>query len=155
MTDHNKTNDKARFNQLLMGAVDHELTATEWNEFNRLIEKNSEFRKEWQQYKKLKEVTQAMKLKTPPKEVWDNYWMNTYNKIERGIAWIIFSIGAIILITYGLFKAVESIIADPQLVGIIKFGIISVLLGLVILLVSVAREKLIIRKSDPYKEIQR
>lgn len=155
MTDHNKTNDKARFNQLLMGAVDHELTATEWNEFNRLIKMNSEFRKEWEQYKKLKEVTQAMKLKTPPKEVWDNYWMNTYNKIERGIAWIIFSVGAIILITYGLFKAVESIIADPQLVGIIKIGIIAVLLGVVILLVSVAREKLIIRKSDPYKEIQR
>ena len=155
MTEHNKTNDKARFNQLLMGAVDHELTATEWDEFNHLIENDSEFRKEWQQYKKLKEVTQAMKLKTPPKEVWDNYWMNTYNKIERGIAWIIFSIGAIILITYGLFNAVESIIADPQLVGIIKFGIIAVLLGLVILLVSVAREKLIIRKSDPYKEIQR
>ena len=155
MTDHNITNNKERFYQLLMGAVDHELTASEWNEFNQLTENNSEFRKEWEQYKKLKEVTQAMKLKTPPKETWDNYWMNTYNKIERGIAWIVFSIGAIILITYGLFKAVEAIIADPQLEGIIKIGIIAVLLGLVILLVSVAREKLIIRKSDPYKEIQR
>jgi len=155
MTDHNITNNKERFYQLLMGAVDHELTASEWNEFNQLTENNAEFHKEWEQYKKLKEVTQAMKLKTPPKETWDNYWMNTYNKIERGIAWIVFSIGAIILITYGLFKAVEAIIADPQLESIIKIGIIAVLLGLVILLVSVAREKLIIRKSDPYKEIQR
>ena len=155
MTDHDKTHNNERFYQLLMGAVDQELTSSQLKEFNHLVETDAGFRKEWEQYKKLKEVTQAMKLKSPPKEVWDNYWMNTYNKIERGIAWIVFSIGAIILITYGLFKAVEAIIADPQLEGIIKIGIIAVLLGLVILLVSVAREKLFIRKSDPYKEIQR
>jgi hypothetical protein len=155
MTDQDQTYNRERFYQLLMGAVDHELTSNEFNEFNHLVDNNPEFRKELEQYKKLKEVTQAMKFKSPPKEVWDNYWMNTYNKIERGIAWIIFSIGAIILITYGLFKAVEAIIADPQLEGIIKIGIIAVLLGLFILLVSVLREKLVIRKSDPYKEIQR
>jgi hypothetical protein len=155
MTEHEKTYNRERFYQLLMGAVDHELTSSELKEFNLMIEKNPDFRKEWEQYKKLKEVTQAMKFKSPSREVWDNYWMNTYNKIERGIAWIIFSIGAIILITYGLFKAVESIIADPQLQGIIKIGIIAVLLGLVILLVSVIREKLVVRKSDPYKEIKR
>jgi len=155
MTDHDKTYNKERFYQLLMGAVDHELTSIEMNEFNNLINTNPDFKKEWEQYKKLKEVTQAMKFKSPPKEVWDNYWLSIFNKIERGIAWIIFSIGAIILITYGLFKAVEAIIADPQLEGIIKIGIIAVLLGLVILLVSVAREKLFVRKSDPYKEIQR
>lgn len=155
MTDHEKTYNKERFYQLLMGAVDQELTSSELKEFNHLVETNVGFRKEWEQYKKLKEVTQAMKFKSPSKEAWDNYWINTYNKIERGIAWIIFSIGAIILITYGLFKAVEAIFADPQLEGIIKIGIIAVLLGLVILLVSVLREKLFIRKSDPYKEIQR
>lgn len=155
MTDHHENHDKERFHQLLMGAVDQELTASEWNEFNRLVETDPGFRKEWEQYQKLKEVTQAMKFKSPPKEVWDSYWMNTYNKIERGIAWIIFSIGAIILITYGLFKAVEGVIADPQLQGIVKIGIIAALLGVVILLVSVVREKLFVRKSDPYKEIQR
>jgi len=155
MTDHNSTSNKERSYQLLMGAVDQELTSSELKEFNHLIKTDPGFRKEWEQYKKLKEVTQAMKFKSPPKEVWDNYWLSIFNKIERGIAWIIFSIGAIILITYGLFKAVEAIIADPQLEGIIKIGIIAVLLGLVILLVSVAREKLFVRKSDPYKEIQR
>lgn len=155
MTDQPKNKGTERFYQLMMGAVDHELTPEEQHEFNQVVNSNSELRQEWEHYQKLKEVTRAMKFKSPPKEVWDNYWMNTYNKIERGIGWIIFSIGAIILITYGLFKAVESIIADPQLQGIIKIGIIGVLLGLVILMVSVLREKFFVRKSDPYKEIQR
>ncbi|MDZ7333078.1 MAG: hypothetical protein ONB31_13980 [candidate division KSB1 bacterium] len=155
MTNQQPKQTLERFNQLLMGAIDQELTPQEWNEFNQIVNSNRQLLKEWKHYKKLKEVARAMKFKSPPKEVWDNYWMNTYNKIERGIGWIIFSIGAIILITYGLFKAVESMIADPKLQGIIKIGIIAVLLGLVILLVSVIREKLFVRKSDPYKEVQR
>lgn len=147
--------DQERFQHLLMGAVDHELMAEEMREFEMLVQKYPEFQTEWTKYQHLKEVTQSMKFKSPKKEVWDNYWMHVYNRIERGIAWIIFSIGAIILITYGLFKAVEAVIADPQLESILKVGIIAIIAGVVILLVSVAREKLVIRQSDPYKEIQR
>ncbi len=97
-----------------------------------------------------------MKFKQPHTEVWDKYWVNIYNRIERGIAWIIFSIGCMILLTYGLFKAVESIIAEPQLEIIVKIGILAVIAGTVILLVSVARERLFIKKTDRYsKEVQR
>lgn len=155
MHDQVIARDQERFHSLLMGAVDNELTPVERREFQILIEKYPEFQTEWNKYQHLKEVTQSMKFKSPKKEVWDNYWMHVYNRIERGIAWIIFSVGAVILITYGLFKTVEAIIADPQLEGILKIGIIAVIAGIVILLVSVAREKLFVRKSDPYKEIQR
>lgn len=155
MTNSQQRQASERFYQLLMGAIDQELTQEQWHEFTQIIHSNPTFKTEWEHYQKLKEVTRAMKFKSPPQEIWDNYWMKTYNKIERGIGWIIFSIGAIILITYGLFKAVESIIADPNLQGIVKIGIFAVLLGMVILVVSVIREKLFVRKSDPYKEIQR
>ncbi|MBN2009162.1 hypothetical protein JW960_07435 [candidate division KSB1 bacterium] len=147
--------NRERFNILMMGALDNELSFSEKQEFEKLINEYAEFRTDWQEYKQLKEVTQSMKLKSPPDEVWDNYWMNVYNRIERGIAWIVFSIGAVILITYGLFKTVESIIADSQIETIIKIGIIALLGGLVLLVVSVFREKLRIRISDPYKEIKR
>ncbi len=76
MINHKNTGKKERFHQLLMGAVDHELSSPELSEFNQLVESNPDFRREWEQYKKLKEVTQAMKFKSPPTEVWDNYWMN-------------------------------------------------------------------------------
>ena len=155
MNDQNKTRDQERFQQLLMGALDNELPSDELLEFNVLVRQYPDFKTELEQYRHLKEVTQSMKFKSPKQEVWDSYWMKVYNRIERGIAWIIFSVGAVILITYGLFKAVEAIIADPQLELIIKIGIIAVLAGMVILFVSVIREKLFVRKSDPYKEIER
>lgn len=155
MTNKITKKEEERFHTLLMGVVDGELTLEERTEFDRLLNEYIEFKREWKQYQKLKEVTQTMKFNSPPPEVWDKYWVNIYNRIERGIGWIIFSIGCIILLTYGIFKAVESIIADPQLEGIVKVGIFAVIAGIVILVVSVLREKVFTRKTDPYKEIQR
>ncbi len=147
--------EKKYFQTLLMKAVDGELNLDEQTEFEEFVSKDGDCRQEWQQMKKLKEVTNSMNFKSLPTEVWDNYWVNVYNRLERGLAWILFSIGAIILLTYSGFKAVESIIADPQLAGILKAAILMVIGGSVILLVSVVREKLFTRKSDPYKEVQR
>jgi len=143
------------FQQLLMGAVDGELTPEQQLEFNQLIEAYPHLKDEWQEYAKLKEVVKTMKLKTPPDEVWDRYWLGVYNRLERGIGWILFSVGAIILITYGIYHFIETLIVDQQLSGIVKFGIIAVIAGVVILLISVAREKLIVRQKDPYKEVKR
>ncbi|MFQ5708646.1 MAG: hypothetical protein ACE5HO_14420 [bacterium] len=147
--------EQERFRHLLMKAVDGELADEDRAEFDRFIHTYPNLKKEWQQFKKLKEVTQTMKFKSPPGEVWETYWVNVYNRIERGFAWIILSLGCVILLTYGGFKAVESIIADPTLASIVKVGILLAIGGMVILLVSVVREKLFIRKADPYKEVQR
>ncbi|MBD3287380.1 hypothetical protein GF337_01135 [candidate division KSB1 bacterium] len=147
--------ERERFRILLMAKIDDELTTQESGELQQLLRTYPELEKEWNTYHKLKEVTNTMALKSPPKEVWDKYWINIYNRIERSIAWILVSIGAIILITWSLFRALESMLADTQLVPFVKIGILLALAGFVILIVSVLREKLIIRKTDPYKEIQR
>ncbi|MBM4176167.1 MAG: hypothetical protein FJ213_08340 [Ignavibacteria bacterium] len=144
-----------RLEELIVREVDGITNEDEKNELKNLLEKYPEFEKELLEQKKLKEVSSTMKIKNPSPEVFDSYWVRVYNRIERGIGWIIFSIGAVILITYGLFKFVEALINDSQLELIVKVGIIAILAGLVILLVSVIREKFTIRKSDKYKEVQR
>lgn len=147
--------EKKQFQILLMKAVDGELHEKERIEFNQFIDEYPECRLEWRQQKKLKEVTKVMKFRSPPEEVWDHYWVHVYNRLERKLAWIIFSIGFVILLTYGGLKGVEAIIADAQLAGIVKVGLILSIAGLVILLVSVLREKVFMFKRDPYKEVKR
>jgi len=149
------TADRERFEKLMMGALDSELTADEEKDFKTMLANDSDLRKEFEQYKKLKKATKAMKFKAPPPEVWDNYWLGVYNKMERGIGWLIFSIGAVILLTYGGFKMIEAVINDPGLAFIAKVGILLTIGGLAVLFVSVAREKFFTRKHDPYKEIIR
>ena len=149
------TADREKFQALMMRALDGELSAEQQREFERLLSDDKKLRTEFEKYKKLKEATSTMQFKSPPPEVWDNYWMQVYNRVERGIGWLVFSIGAIILLTYAGFTLVESVINDPGLAIIVKVGILLSVGGLAILFVSVAREKLFTRRHDPYREIQR
>ncbi len=97
-----------------------------------------------------------MKYKEPSDEVWQRYWSKIYNKLERGLGWILISIGAIILLFYGGFKAVESLIKDPTLAVFLKVAILVLLAGIVILFVSVVRERIFTYKKDKYaKEVKR
>ncbi|MBN1558791.1 hypothetical protein JW998_00975, partial [candidate division KSB1 bacterium] len=113
---------REKFERLMMGALDGELSKEERKEFNQMLAADKSLQKEFSQYKKLKQVTMDVKLASPPAEVWDNYWLGVYNRFERGIGWMVFSIGMVILMTYGGFKAVTAVINDPGLAFIVKVG---------------------------------
>src|SRR3989304_626021 len=98
---------------------DNVLSAEEKNEFEHLLNSNPELKNEFEEQKKIKEVLNKMKLRNPSRDVWDSYWMGVYNKIERGLAWIAISIGALIFFGYASFEAVNAFINDtttPRLV---------------------------------------
>jgi hypothetical protein len=144
-----------RFQTLLNKALDNILTDAEQIEFNGLLASSNEYIEEWNSLKHIKEITKIMKLKNPPEEVWDKYWLGIYSRLERGIAWILISIGAIVILIFGGFNAVESIIYDPTLAWFLKAAILMVITGGVFLFVSVVRERIFLRKTDKYKEIIR
>ena len=148
-------NLKDRFHILMMGEIDEELSPDEKAEFEKLLISNEEFKKEFDQYKKLKEVTTEMRFSSPPIEMWDGYWLNIYNRLERGIGWLLFSIGSIILLTFGGFKLVEALLMDSNISWIFKAGVLFIMGGLAVLLVSVIRERWFTFKRDPYKEVVR
>jgi len=143
-----------RFIYLIEKYFDGELSTDEKNEFDLLL-LDENLRGEFEEQKRIKEVLNKMKLKNPSAEVWDKYWLGIYNKVERGIAWIAVSIGFLILIIYGSIEAVEKFLADTQTPGIVKFGISALVIGGLILLFSVIREKLFTGTRDKYKEVQR
>lgn len=144
-----------RFQDLLTRALDGALSAEEQAEFDHLLASSPERQKEWNDHRKLKEIAMHMQFAKPPEETWNHYWFSVYNRIERRLAWILVSIGAMIVLFYGGFKAVESILADAHLPAFVRLAILVLLAGGVVLFVSVLREKLFTRKSDPYKEIER
>jgi hypothetical protein len=94
-----------------------------------------------------------MELKNPPKEMWQVYWSSVYNRLERRIGWILLSIGAIIMLFFGGYKAIVGIIEDPTIPMILKIGILAALGGLVILIVSIGRERIFVRQRERYKEV--
>jgi len=139
----------------IMAFIDKELSTKEMLEIKKLIDREKLYRDKYNELMKLKEVTSDMKFKKLPDMYWDEYWHHIYNRIERGISWILISIGAIIVIFFALWGFVNELITDQQLNPILKIGILILLLGAIILLISVIREKLMVRRLDKYREVER
>jgi ferric-dicitrate binding protein FerR (iron transport regulator) len=144
-----------RAQHLLMGGLDGELSAEEREELNRLLDADPSLRAEWKRLTRVKEVTKTMTMRTPPDEIWEDYWTSVYNRIERWVGWIFVSLGAIVLLSYVLWQAVQEFLADASLPGFVKIAVLITVVGVAALVVSVFREKLSLRRNDPYKEIQR
>ena len=137
-----------------MKAVDNELTSDEKREVDELIKNNEEFRNELEKFRMVKTETEKLRLKDPPIEKWDEYWTNIYYRFERNIAWVMLSISAVILISFAFYQiTIDLISAEMPL--FLKFAIFAGIIGFVILFVSVARERFVLRKSDKYKDIIR
>lgn len=140
---------------LLEKYLDDSASPEERKEFESLLSVNSELRENFEEQKRVKEVLKTMKLKNPAVEVWDSYWLNVYNKLERGIAWIAISIGLLILCAYAAIEFVNSFYINSSAPIIVKIGTTILVFGFLILLYTIIREKLFTYKYDKYKEIQR
>lgn len=147
--------DHQKIKELISSYYDGELDEEQKKQVKSHLKECSECRKEFEEMGKFEEVMSQMALKKLPKEAWQMYWTSVYNRLERGIGWILFSLGAIILLFFGGYKLVEGIIQDASVPLILKIGILSVLGGLVVLLVSLLREQLFVRKRERYKEIEK
>ncbi|MFQ5498345.1 MAG: anti-sigma factor family protein [Candidatus Zixiibacteriota bacterium] len=146
-------NDDIR--KLLSGFIDGELDDDQRMMVERELEQNSDLRRELEELQRLKETTDMMRYADLPDEVWDDYWSSIYRKTERGMGWIAFSVGAIILLGFGLFEGLSAMYADPTAPWWLKAGITGVGAGLVFLLVSYGRERLFVFKRDRYREVQK
>jgi len=144
-----------RFIYLNEKYLDSDITAEEKSELENLLASDSELKNEFDEQVRIKGVLTKMKLKNPSVEIWDSYWLGVYNKLERGLAWILVSLGAIILISFGTYEAVSEMLQDTSTPAAVKIGVTALLVGGLILLFSVIREKLFTYKRDKYKEIQR
>jgi hypothetical protein len=139
----------------MMGYVDNELTDERKREFEEHLAGCPQCTAELKQFEKLKAITDEVTLVEPEDRMWQDYWSGIYNRIERSIGWIVFSVAAILLIIYGGFKAIEELIGDPGVEMIFKVGLLVLIAGLAILFVSVLRERVYFWKRDRYRNVRR
>lgn len=139
----------------MMKQIDGEITPEEARQLTQFLEANPSYRKELETMSELKTETGKMKERLVPELAWEDYWRQLYNRLERGTGWILISLGAIVVLSYGIYHAMTALWQDNTMPLILKYGILAQIIGGAILLVSVVREKLLLRKHDRYKEIER
>ena len=143
------------YKDLMMAYLDNELDDDQRRTFEMHLASCVHCAKEMEEFKKLKQMTDSVTLVEPEDRVWDQYWNNIYNRAERGIGWVIFSVSAILLLIYGGFMAIESLIKDSTVSILLKVGLLALLGGLVILFVSVLRERIYFWSKDRYRDVRR
>ena len=139
----------------MMAFLDNELPESEIQLVKKHLEECTECIQKYKSLNKVKEITTEMKFKKLPEMYWDEYWSHVYNKIERGISWIFISIGVIIILTFAVWNALLKLLNDSEMSTFLKTGIFIFIIGMVILLVSIIREKLMVKKVDKYREVDR
>lgn len=139
----------------ISGYLDGELSDEERGRFERELRTDGVLAAEFERIRTLREVTASMRLKEFPDQVWDTYWSGTYNRLERGVGWILLSIGAMVLLAAGLYELAVTLLRDSVDPWWIRAAVGACVAGLAVLFVSVLRERLFARKSDPYREVRR
>jgi hypothetical protein len=148
-----------RTRSLLMAAVDDELSPEERRDLDALVARSADVRRELERMTRVKDVTISMTWKEPAVETWDRYWNNVYNRTERKIAWLLVLAGALVLSGWALWEAVPHLFSaiwnNATMPMPVRVAAVALILGLLLLVVSVIREQLTVRRNDPYKGVSR
>jgi len=141
--------------ELLAGYQDGELDPTQEEMVREHLSECEQCRAELARLDKVKEVTGKVQYKDLPLEVWEGYWQNLYRRIERGLGWILVSIGSIIMAGVGIWYLLQRYFLNPEVGLFNKIGVGALLVGGIFLIVSVVREQLFAYTRDRYREVRR
>jgi hypothetical protein len=136
--------------------LDGLMSSGEAREFERLIDENPGLKAELAAQKKIKEVADGMSLTRLPDQIWDEYWKGVYHQIERGSGWFFLSAGLIVLLAFGAYHLFADFLLNPVEPIFVRLGVAVAVLGTIILLVSIGRERYFARCHDRYeREVER
>lgn len=139
----------------MMAYLDNELNDEQKRAFEAHLASCPRCTEELEEFKRLKQITDGFELVEPEERLWQRYWGGVYNRIERGIGWVVFSVAGILLLIYAGFTAIENLIRDSSISVLLKVGLVALLVGLAILFVSVVRERIFFWSKDRYKDVRR
>ncbi|MEE9556152.1 MAG: zf-HC2 domain-containing protein [Candidatus Adiutricales bacterium] len=140
-----------KYQGLLMGLLDKELTPEETVEVNDHLTRCEACRKEYEQIREASGKIETVSFIEPQDEVLEQLWKFPYSRLTRNSGLFLVLGGVLLLIVYGIFEFLRS----GEEAVILKIGVVAVLIGCVILLLSVLRERIHTYKVDPYKEVKR
>jgi len=142
--------------QLMMKIVDGVASPEEQEAMAEAIQSNEGWEAELRAFKKIKEVTANMQFKELPDSYWSGYWKDVYRRTERTLAWTLMSIGLMITLGFFAYVGLSRFYSDPGISVALKIGVSLALSGGIIMIVSIARERLFARKHERYeKEVER
>lgn len=133
-----------------MRLLDREMSDKEKAQYEAHVRECEDCRRELKELGRIVELTDGLRLRSPDEEFWAGYWRSLSRRLERRTGFFLLAGGVLALSLFGLFKAVTS----PRFLTFQGIAMAAVLLGVIIVFLSVARERYHESKNDPYKGVQ-
>ena len=143
--------DCTEYKLLMMGLMDNELSPEEIADINQHMIRCETCRKEFDALSRTHTKLGSASFYGSPDDELDRIWKSPFSRFTRNAGILLVFTGWIILIIYSLFKIITSD-TEPVLPRIATLGII---IGFIVLLFTVLKDRIRAFKTDPYKEIKR
>lgn len=134
--------------ELMSGYLDNELDADQTARLETHLAQCPSCRDELEDMTLVVTAASTLTVDQPPEDVWDDFLGNVYARMERRLGWTLFWLGCAALGCFGLYEFF--IVSTSSSVAKLATG--STIGGIVVLFVSVLRQRLAIRKSDRYSK---
>lgn len=139
---------------LLTGYVDGELEAADRELVDAWLGADERAREELARLVRLKAFTDHLALREAPAEAWDGFSARPSVRAERSLAWSLLCLALLLLGIY-LAPRLLAFLTAGALPLLLRLGVLAAGGGLLVLLISVLRERVFARKHDRYDDVVR
>ena len=140
-----------KYQGLLMGLIDCELNPDEAKEVYDHLVRCASCRQAYDELKAASNKMESILPHQPSDEELESLWRAPYSRWTRLSGLILIMAGWIVLIGYIVFQYVVR--GETPLLP--RLAAVAVIIGFLVLLISLIRERIIKYKSDPYREVTR
>ena len=136
--------------ELLSGYIDGELTQGSRQRVELHIDSCAKCHQAYEDLVRLQHDVGKMSFDELSQSEWSTIMNDMTVRSSRGTGWLLFVVGTLIIVTYGAFQFA----VDDTVPALIKSSVAAIVLGIVLLLFSVLRQRLITSKTDKYRDVE-
>ena len=149
MTEHLRESEHV--GEMLSGFIDGELTQQGQQRVQLHLEDCTNCRADFAELKAVRDRIRTARLNDVDHNRWRETMEDTGVSTSRGIGWLLVIGGIILAIGVAIVEFVTSASSMPLIAKLIIGGVYG---GILLLFVSVLRQRLIERKTDKYKDVE-
>jgi predicted anti-sigma-YlaC factor YlaD len=140
-----------RWKELMMASLDGEISPQDREDLDRHLAACENCRREFKELGDVTHLVGSIRLPRPSEEDMMKYWPSVYARIERGMGWGLLIVGVVIWVAYGVY----AFLTNPAMEALTKLLVALPVVGVLVLLVSVIRERYHVSKTERYGEVER
>ena len=144
-------NNCEKYRPLIVGLLDNELTSEEIQELNTHLNRCEACRKEFDEMKEISGKLALPSFKEPEDEILDTLWKSPYSRFTRNAGFFMVAASCLGLAGYIFYE----FMVEKKAALLPKISTAALIIGFLVLLFSVIRERIRTYKKDIYKEIKR